>query len=67
MCKIKGGTRNVLFLSLLRSFVGGNSKETIRHLVPHVQSVVHVPCVAHVQSAGAKRGARVERANISAH
>ena len=35
--------------------------------MPHVQSVVHVLCVAHVQSAGAKRGARVERANVAAH
>ena len=66
-CKNKGGTRNVLFLSLLRSFAGGNSKETIRHFMPHLQSVMHVLCVAHVQSAGAKRGARVERANVFAH
>ena len=66
-CKNKGGTRNVLVLSLLRSFAGGNSKETIRHFMPHLQSVMHVLCVAHVQSSGAKRGARVERANVFAH
>ena len=35
--------------------------------MPHLQSVMHVLCVAHVQSAGAKRGARVERANVFAH
>ena len=51
----------------MRSFEGGNSKETIRHFMAHVQSVVHVLCVTHVQSAGAKRGPRVERANVSAH
>ena len=31
-----GGTRDFLCLSLLISFKGENSKETIRHLLPHV-------------------------------
>ena len=44
-----------LFRSLLRSFSGGNSREL-------VLSVMHVLCVAHVQSARAKLVKREERA-----
>ena len=55
------------FCSLLRSFAGGNSRETIRHFVSLELSVMHVLCVAHVQSARAKRGTHVERANVFAH
>ena len=36
--------------SLLSSFAGGNSKETIQHFVPHVKSSMHVLCLAHVWS-----------------
>ena len=36
-------------------------------LVSHVLPVMHVLCVAHLQSARAKRGSRVEFANIFAH
>ena len=57
----------LLFRSLLPSFSGGNSRETIRHFVSLVLSVMHVLCVAHVQSAHAKRVTRVERANVFAH
>ena len=54
------------FRSLLRSFAGGNSRETIRHFVSLVLSVMHVLCVAHVQSARAKFVKREERANFFA-
>ena len=54
------------FRSLLRSFAGGNSRETIRHFVSLVLSVMHVLCVSHVQSARAKLVIRVERANFFA-
>ena len=56
-----------LFRSLQRSFASGNSRETIRHFVSIVLSVMHVLCVAHVQCARAKRVTRVERANVFAH
>ena len=56
-----------LFRSLPRSFAGGNSRETIRHLVSLELSVTHVLCVAHLQSVRAKRGTRVECANVFAH
>ena len=42
--------RNYLSSSLLHSFAGGNSKETVRHFVPHVRSSMHVLCVAHAWS-----------------
>ena len=58
---------NILFRSLLRSFASGRSRETIRHFVSLVLSLMHVLCVAHVQSARAKRVTRVERANVFAH
>ena len=48
-----------LFRSLLRSFSGKNSREL-------VLPVMHVLCVAHGQSACAKRVIRVERANVFA-
>ena len=34
--------RNYLSSSLSHSFAGGNSKETVRHFVPHVLCVAHV-------------------------
>ena len=34
---------SILFL---RSFAGGNSKETVGHSVMHVQCLMHVVCVA---------------------
>ena len=46
-----------LFRSLLRSFSSGNSRAL-------VLSVMHVLCVAHMQSALAKRVTRVERAIV---
>ena len=45
------------FRSLLRSFSSGNSRAL-------VQSVMHVLCLAHMQSARAKRVTRVECANV---
>ena len=54
-------------LALLRSFAGWNSRETIRHFVSLVLSVMHVLCLAHLQSARAKRGTRVKRVNVFAH
>ena len=56
----------LLFRSLLRSFADGNSRETMQHFVSLVLSVMHVLCVAHVQSVRAKRVTRVERANAFA-
>ena len=53
-----------LFRSLLRSFAGRNSRETIRHFVPLVLSVMHVLCVAHVQSVRPKRVTCVELVNF---
>ena len=35
---------------MFHSFAGGNSKEAIRHFVLHVQSTMHVLCLAHVRS-----------------
>ena len=49
-----------LFRSLLRSFLGGNSRKL-------VLSVMLVLCVAHMQSASCKRVTCVERANVFAH
>ena len=42
--------RNYLSSSFLHCFAGGNSRETVRHFVPHVRSSMHVLCVAHVWS-----------------
>ena len=57
----------LLFRSFLPSFADGNSRETIRHFVSLVLSVIHELCVTYLQSARAKRGTRAERANIFAH
>ena len=54
----------LLFRSLLRSFADGNSRETIRHFVSLVLSVMHVLCVAHVQSVRPNRVTCIERANV---
>ena len=56
----------LLFRSLLRSFARGSLKETIRHFVSLVLSVMHVLCVARVQFVRAKHVTRVERANVFA-
>ena len=55
-----------LFRSLLCSFARRSSKETIRHFVSLVLSVMHVLCVAYVQFVRAKRVTRLERANVFA-